>query len=270
MARGREVSTQQKNLSYDTYAKVQTPEESPKSFPLCIKLRCSEFSPVQKVLITFPIIELHEVQEIWKSIQTSACVSDSISPGSRKHDFPLPEDYHCISNTETTISLLSLSLACWATLGTSLHGAQFLYGDIHFFCEAHCMKWFQRSAPYHCFWLGRTGGGGEQVTGLFFRNSAVAAQDSSNYCPVFSTPFLNKCCYWAGQGSARDTRGWTTEQHHSLMKVTFLCLQYWFSAVSCQVLPPPISDMRQLSRITTCAPTPIRPADWEGKTGLSS
>lgn len=153
MARGKEVSTQQKNLSYDIYAKVQTPEESPKSFPLYIKLRCSKFNPVQKVLITFPIIELHEVQEIWKSIQSSACVSDSISPGSRKQDFPLPEDYHCISNTETRISLLSLSLACWATLGTSLHGAQFLYADIHVCCEAHCMKWFQ-SAPYHSLELG--------------------------------------------------------------------------------------------------------------------
>lgn len=87
MARGKKVSTQQKNLSYDTYAKLQIHKESLKSFPLCIKLRCSKFNPVQKVLIPFPIIELDEVQKIWKSIQTSACVSDSISAGARKHDF---------------------------------------------------------------------------------------------------------------------------------------------------------------------------------------
>lgn len=222
---------------------------------------------MKKVLISFPITKLDEVQEIWKSIQTSACVSDSISAGARKHDFHYQKiTQDSIRNTKMGTLLLSLLLACWATLGTSLHFP---------LCWHSVLLWstfmwsFQRNASYHS-WLAKTEGeySEGQVTGRF-RNSAVTAKDSSNYCPVFSTPFLNKCCCLAGQCQGHQGLN-HAEQYCSPIKVTFQCLQYWFSAVSCQVLPPPLSDMRQLSRNTTLAPTPNWPAGGKGETGLCS
>lgn len=128
MVRNRRVSTQQKSLSYE-HVLIHTPEEPLKCFPLCIKLRCSKFNPMQKVSILFPITELNEAPEIWKSIQISAYVSYSMSAGARKHDFHYQitalYQEHWRDQDLTSISLSSLlstsghfvaRMLCWHSL----------------------------------------------------------------------------------------------------------------------------------------------------------
>lgn len=107
---------------------------------------------------------------------------------------------------------------------TSISLASLLSNSGHFFawgsvslCWHSCLLW---STLYEMISkctlsLLRTGGGREQVTGLFFRNSAVAAQDSSNYCPVYLIPKQMLLLGRAGQcqGHQRMNHRATPQSH---------------------------------------------------------
>lgn len=144
---------------------------------------------------------------------------------------------------------------CWHSLllGSILYG---MISELHVIIHSDWQKKNQPKQPEGMQWE-------KEVGSLFFRNSAVPAKVFSIYCLDCSTLFLNICCCLAGQWQGHQKINYT-EQKQSLIKVSLQCLWHWFSAVSCQALPVPLSDTRQLNRNIAIASIPIGPADWEG------
>lgn len=102
-------------------------------------------------------------------------------------------------NTDWGI-LPSLSPACWATLGTSLY--RLCSSVLTFASAVKTTVWNDLRDTSYCSsglakknWGGDVGGEGR--ASFFFRNLAVTAEDFSNYCLLFSTPFLKTCCFWS-------------------------------------------------------------------------
>lgn len=125
------------------YAKLQTHEDSLRSFPLC-KLRCSKITPVQKVGVN---PSSHHLTQ-WCSSRVG-----KYPKLSREYQIPSllgPDDmifltrrWQLYMRNTAWGNLPSLSPACCAARHFIVQ-ALLLYADICFCCEAHCMEWSQR------------------------------------------------------------------------------------------------------------------------------